>query len=214
MKKINYVNKCKIDLTLVEEFLKKPIEEILGKRIIAIQENDFVSSGIIMSEQDLVLFFNYTDHKFESLQYLLSLKNVEEADVNLYDYEEFKNSISEKTNKYDALKALNYGFKYVVLVDDLNIVIDAEDEEFERNTLNLLTFDESIDYYSMGSALVVQDNCKTTEIQTMQHYPASRFSDNHFIELQAYDIIDRVQYMNYHFNIEYYLHGEKLAPFK
>ena len=146
MKKINYVNKCKIDLTLVEDFLKKPIEEILGKRIIAIQENDFVSSGIIMSEQDLVLFFNYTDHKFESLQYLLSLKNVEEADVNLYDYEEFKNSISEKTNKYDALKALKYGFKYVVLVDDLNIVIDAEDEEFERNTLNLLTFDESIDY--------------------------------------------------------------------
>ena len=214
MKKINYENKCKIDLMLVEDFMELPIEEINGKRIIAIQENDFVSSGVIMQEQDLVIFLNYTDHKLESLKYLLNIKDVHQADTSLYDYEEFQESISENTNKYGALKVLNYGFKYVILLDDLNIVIDAEDKEFERNTLNLLSFDESIDYYSMGSILVVQDDCKNTEIQTMQHYPKTIFCKNHFIELQAYDIIDRVKYLNYHFNIEYYIHGEKLASFK
>lgn len=212
MKKINYVNKCKIDLTLVEDFLKKPIEEILGKRVIAVQENDFVTSGILFKENEYFMIMNYTDDKIESLKHIL--KYGSDSEIGLYEYDEYNKSIKNKKCEYDSLKVLNYGFKYVVLVDDLNIVIDAEDEEFERNTLNLLTFDESIDYYSMGSALVVQENCKTTEIQTMQHYPASRFSDNHFIELQAYDIIDRVQYMNYHFNIEYYIHGEKLAPFK
>lgn len=214
MKKINYENKCKIDLIRVEDFLNKPIEETAGKRIIAIQENDFVASGVIMHEKDLVVFLNYTDHKLESLKYLLNLKDISEADINLYDYDDYRSTINTKTNNYEAIKVLNYGFKYVILIDDLNIVIDADDEEFERNTLNLLTYDETIDYYSMGSALVVQDDCKNTEIQTMQHYPETTFCRSHFIELQAYDIIDRVKYLNYHFNIEYYLDGKKLADFK
>lgn len=208
MKKVLYENKLRIDLMHVDDFLKMPKEEIDGKRILAIQENDFISIGkIIVENNNHVCFCNYNDDKFNSLLYLLHC-DMSNIDKSLYDYPEFHKTIEENTNAYDAIKLLNYGFKYVVILDDLNIVIDAEDKPFPEKTLNLLSYDENIDYYSRGPVIAVQENCKETELQSMHFYPKSLVSRPHFIELQKYEFYDRAKYLNYYFNINFYVDGE------
>lgn len=218
-KQVLYKNKCGIDLIDIEEFLKMPTDEVRGRRVIAFQENDFVASGVIedsiCGDESYRVMLNYTDHQLESLYYIFSLgSDYTKADPSLYEYEEYKNSIENAQLEYNAIKVLDFGFKYIAFIDELKIVIDAEDEPFERNTLNLLTYDDSIDYYSRAPVLAVQKTCKETEIQSMQHYPQSIINNGHFIELQSYTFFDSVQYFNYHFNIDYYLHGEKLAKLK
>lgn len=213
-KQVLYKNKCSIDLMTIEDFLNLSDEKVKGRRVIAIQENDFIASGVVILTGELRVILNYNDQELESLNYILSLDDKSKADPNRYEYETYKNTIQNNKLEYNAIKPLNYGFKYVAFLDELNIVIDSEDVPFERNTLNLLTFDESIDYYSRSPVLVVQDNSNKYDIQTMQHYPQSLAFQQHFVELSEYTIYDRVQYLNYHFNIDYYLHGEKLAKFK
>lgn len=210
--KIVYNNKCRIDLMHVDEFLKEPTK-YEGKRVLAIQENDYITSGVVLNHANEVVIFNYTDHKFGSLMHLLQSKSLNDVDPDLYDYEEYKQTIEEKNSAYDSVKSLGYGFKYVAVLDEYNIVIDAEDKPFPEKTLNMLTFNKDIDYYSRGPVLVVQDNCKKHEIQTMQFYPKSRIVKLHFIELQAYSIIESVQYINYYFNIDFYVDGKKLDKF-
>lgn len=149
----------------------------------------------------------------ESLKYLLNAEDLTKVDPDLYPYDEFKETIKNKSSAYDSIKSLGYGFKYVAVLDEYNIVVDAEDEPFTEKTLNMLTFNKDIDYYSRGPVLVVQNNCKNHEIQTMQFYPECLACKTHFIELQAYDIIDEVQYINYYFNIDFYVDGKKLDKF-
>lgn len=212
-KKVLYKNKCRIDLLETKDFLEKyKPHDLYGKRILAVQSNKLIVSGICGLHPDFIYFFNYNDHKFESYDHLCQLKDLDDADPNLYDYKEYRDTIEKRESCYTAVKYLidGLGIDYAVVLDDLEILIDADDEPFAPNVLNLLTYDNTIDYYSRGNVICVQEDCKATELQTMSFYPSVSMKNNHFIEYQDFVFYDSMQYLNFYFNIDFYCKDEKL----